>query len=88
MSASSLPAPGPLEIHSNNAAGKWTSFGLPWDNNAIATKLSKEDEAVHVGTLLTVVGEDARDMFSTFTWVADEDKKKISEVSRKCTEYC
>ena len=35
-----------------------------------------------------MIGEDARDVFSTCAWAAEEDKKKISEVLKKFAEYC
>ena len=65
-----LPAPGTPEIYNNNAASKWTTFQLAGDNFTIATKLSKEDETVQVGTLWAVTGEDTKAVFWTFTWVA------------------
>ena len=61
-----LPPPPPLEIHGANVADKWKKFRLAWNSYALATELTKKPEPVQVATLLTIIGEDARDVFSTF----------------------
>ena len=69
-----LPPPTPLDIHDQNAAEKWKKFDLAWNSYALATELNKKSEAVQVATLLTVIGEEARDVYSTFTdWAAEGD---------------
>ena len=67
---------------------KWKKFLLAWTNYALATKLDKEDEAVQVATLLTVIEEDARDMYRTFEWSDVGDAQKIEPVLKKLGEYC
>lgn len=45
---------------------------VAWDNYSLATELIKKKEDVHVATLLTIIGKDARDVYSTFTdWPDD-----------------
>ena len=84
-----LSPPPALEIHSPNAADKWKKFFLAWDNYALATELAKKDEGVQVATLLTVIGEEAREVYSTFNdWEKDGDDKKIKPVLKKFGEYC
>ena len=84
-----LPSPAPLAIHDQNAADKWKKFRLAWTNYALAAELGKKSEAVQVATLLTVIGEEARDVYSTFTGWADEaDANKIAPVLQKFAEYC
>ena len=41
-------------------------------NYAMATELDKKPEAVRLATQLTVIGEEAGDVFSTFTDWAEE----------------
>ena len=49
-----------------------------WTNYALATGLNDKDEAVQVATLLTVIGEESQEVFSTFTgWTALGDDAKI-----------
>ena len=44
-------------------------FLLVWENYALATELNKKSEPVQVATLLTLTGEEAREVYSTFnTW--------------------
>ena len=84
-----LPPPPPLEIHDANAFEKWKKFGLAWTNYALATELTEKPEEVQVATLLTVIGEEARDVFTTFTgWAKAGDARKIGPVLAKFANYC
>ena len=83
-----LPPPPALEIHSPNAADKGKKFFLAWENYALATELSKKAEGVQVATLLTVIGEEPCEVYSTFNdWANDGDDKKIKPVLKKFREY-
>ncbi|XP_078354448.1 uncharacterized protein LOC144639063 [Oculina patagonica] len=91
----SLPPPTPLEIHDQNAAEKWKKFNLAWNSYSLATELNKKSEKVQVATLLTVIGEEAHDVYpppgrgSTFTdWAEEGDQDKIVPVLQKFAEYC
>ena len=62
-----LPPPIVLEIHDQNVAEKWKRFRLAWESYcgySLATELSEKPEPVQVATLLTIIGEEARDVFS------------------------
>ena len=63
----SLPSPTALDIHNAQAAESWRCFKTAWMNNSAATGLKEKEEAVQVGTLLTVIGEEAREVYATFT---------------------
>ena len=54
----------------------------------IATKLNKKSETVQVTTLLTVIGEVAREVFATFRWQDEEDQAKIGKVVDKFKADC
>ena len=84
----SLPPPAMLEIHHTQAAERWKRFKTAWTNYSIATGLNGKEEAVQVATLLTVIGEEAREIYTTFTWSAAGDETKIQEVLDKFQEYC
>ena len=75
-----LPAPPPLEIHDHQAAEKWKRFKRAWSNYSLATELDGKPEKVQVAMLLTVIGEDAREVFATFTWETEGDDAKIDKV--------
>ena len=84
-----LPPPLVLEIHDQQAAEKWKKFKLAWTNYSLATGLSDKAEPVQVATLLTVIGEEAREVFSTFSgWEHDDDNEKIAPVLAKFEQYC
>ena len=83
-----LPAPPPLEIHDGNVTEKWEKFRLAWSNYALATELNKKSEPVQVATLLTAIGEDTRDVYSTFNWADKANKNKIESVLQHFPNYC
>ena len=87
-SSSVLPPPSPLEIHHQNAAEKWEKFSLSWRSYALALELSKKDEDVQVGTLVTVIGADSQEVYTTFTRTNPAGAEKIDAVLKQFQEYC
>ena len=84
-----LPPPAPLDIHDANAADKWKKFRRAWASYSLATELNEKSETIQVATLLTVIGEEAREVFSTFTdWTREGDESKIQPVLAKFESYC
>ena len=81
MAASNLlPVPQQLEIHDPQAAEKWKRFKRAWTNYSLAIGLTEKAENVQVATLLTVIGEEAREVFATFSWTERGDEAKINKV--------
>ena len=78
----------PLDIHDANVSEKWKRLKLAWDSYSLATELNKKAEERQVAMLLMIIGEDAQDVFSTFTWGNDGDAKKINLVLKQFEEYC
>ena len=59
-----LPLPQAVrDSRSTSSREKWKRFKRAWISYALATKLKGKDEAVQVATLLTVIGEEAREVF-------------------------
>ena len=58
-----LPPPPALELNNRNVAEK---FDFAWSNYALATELNEKAEPEQVAAILTITGEEARDIFSTF----------------------
>ena len=86
-----LPAPQALDLQEANVAEKWKKFQIAWDNYSLATELGKKEQKVQVTTLLTIIGEEARDLFSTFTsvtWADKGDKSKSKPVLGKFSASC
>ena len=82
-----LPPPA-LEIHDGNEPERWKKFRLAWSSYALATELNKKSEPVEVATLLTVIGEDTKDAYSTFNWDDEVNKNKTEPVLQQFTNYC
>ena len=62
---------------------------MAWTNYSQATELNKKPEAVQVATLLMVIGEEAQNVFSTFTeWSEPDDDKKRELVLELFAQYC
>ena len=83
-----LPPPAIFDIHDGAAAETWKEWRARFECFRIATKLDKEDPAVQVSTLLTVIGAEAHKVFSTFTWATAGDDKRVDKVLDKFAEYC
>ena len=84
-----LPPPPPLDVHGVQAADNWKRFERAWRNYALAMELNKKSETIQVATLLTVIGEEAREVFATFTgWENEDDNDKIEPVLQKFADYC
>ena len=84
-----LPPSLPLDIHDPNASERWKKFKNAWDNYSMAMKLNKEEELVQVATLLTVIGEEAQEVFTPFLdWKTEGNEKKIGPVLQTFSQYC
>ena len=84
-----LPPPLPLDIHGAQAADSWKKFKCAWLNFSLATELNKKPEPVQLAMLLTLVGEEACEVFTTFTdWAEDGDDAKIAPVLENFAAYC
>ena len=71
-----LPPLTPLQIHDIQVSERWKTFKRAWDSYALALELDK-------------IGEEAREVFSTFTnWNAEGNEAKIGTVLTKFGEYC
>ena len=55
----------------------------------MTTELDTKSEGIQVATLLTVIGEKARDVYYTITdWANEGEENKIAPVLQKFSEYC
>ena len=89
MAMAQLPVPTALDIHDVNAADMWRKFLNAWTNYALATELDSKPQPVQVATLLTVIGEDSREVYSTFKdWAVDGDARRITPVLQRFAAYC
>ena len=78
-----LPPLEPLNLSGGNISANWKKFKQKYTNYDIATRISSKDSVTRVATLLTVIGNDAIDVFNTLTWNEEGDDKKIEKVLLK-----
>ena len=83
-----LPPPEALHLSGGNISSNWKKFKQKYTNYEIATGISSKDSSTRVATLLTVIGNDAIDVFNTLTWDEEGDDKKIEKVLLKFEEHC
>ena len=81
-----LPPPTPLDINDSNAAENWKEFEQAWRNYSVAMKLHQEPETVQIATLLTVIGAEARKVFSTFTFGEGEERFPYNPIHLLCMQ--
>ena len=74
-----LPPPEPLKILDGNTAQKWKKFKQKWDNYEVATGVAGKEQSTRVATLLTVIGEEAVDVYNTFIWDEEGDHLKVAK---------
>ena len=83
-----LPPPEPLKILDGNTSLKWKKFKQKWTNYEIATGVSEKEDATRVATFLTVIGEEAVDVYNTFNWATEGDILKTARVLEKFDAFC
>lgn len=85
----SFPPPEPLKLSGGNISAKFKQkFKQKYVNYEIATRISLKDGATRVATLLTVISNDAIDVFNNLTWDEEDDDKKIDKALSKFEQYC
>lgn len=83
-----LPPPEPLNLSGGNICENWKKFKQKYNNYEIATGINKKDDATRVATLLTVIGNEAIDVFNTLSWDEEGDEQKIEKVLLKLEQHC
>ena len=84
--SNSLPPPRPLSFE-GNLAENWRRWIQQFRLYLSATGSDKKDEKVQCSILLTVAGEDAVEVFNTFTFTETEEDK-IEPLIAKFRAYC
>ena len=82
-----LQPPGPLNLQ-GNLTENWRKWKQRFKLFSSASGLSEKDEKVQLATLLHVAGEEALEIYNTFTWDSDEDENKVNMIMAKFEAYC
>jgi hypothetical protein len=93
-----LPPPAPLQLSGGNLAENWKRFRQKFDVYMAATGGDQKEDRVKTSILLHVIGEEAVEVYNTFTWdvldnanppvLIPDQEHKLAIVLRKFEEYC
>jgi hypothetical protein len=73
---------------SGNLAGDWKRFSGQWTNYARAVKPEDEDDARQAAIFLACIGSDAYELFETFQFEEDDDRKKLTPIMTAFEAHC
>ena len=83
-----LPPLEPLKLQQENTAQKLKKLKQKWNNYETQTGVAKKDNPKCVVTLTTVTGEEAIDIYNTFTWYEQGNKLRVEKVLEKFELFC
>ena len=83
-----LNPPDPLQRSSGSVSQNWKRFKQKWSNYDLAIGTARKEDPIRVATFLTVIGDEALDVYNAFTWDSDEDKVKMDKVLEHFEQYC
>ena len=83
----SLHIPNPM-LFSGNVAENWKKFQQRFNIYRIASGAHSKDDEIQVALLLHTMGEDALEVFNSFTWENKDDENKYDKVLKKFSDYC
>ena len=69
-----------------NISDNWRRWKQRFTIYVTASKLNTEE--IKAATFLHVVGEDALELYNTFTWEADGDQHNMEKIMEKFEAYC
>ena len=79
MATSQLKPPTGLQL-TGNLSENWRKFKQRFEIYSIASGLNEKAEEIQVASLLHLVGKEALEVFNTFQFTTEGDKKKIKPV--------
>ena len=79
--------PEPLSFE-GNVAENWRRWKQRFQIFMTATGTDTMGDEVNSATLLHFAGPEALEIYNTFTWTVEGDKKNISKILEKFEEYC
>ena len=54
----------------------------------LAIGIARKEDPIREATFLTVIGDEALDVYNAFTWDRDPDKVKMDKVLEHFEQYC
>ena len=74
-----FPPPEPLQVSIGNSSQNWKRFKQKWSNYELATGVAAKDDAIRVATILTVIGDEALDVYNAFNGTTRRTKSKSTK---------
>ena len=84
---SGLKLPQALKIEGNLAVN-WKRFKRSWQNYAIIARLDQFEESYKAALFLSVIGEDALEMFEGMDFATETDRQILNKILEKFEEFC
>jgi hypothetical protein len=83
-----LQPPAALKVSGTGTSEHWTRFKEQWENYETATGLSEKSQEMRAAFILTIIGNDAYDVFRTMTFDPAENRKQIDHIVAAFDAYC
>ncbi|CAL8130302.1 unnamed protein product [Orchesella dallaii] len=85
---SHVPTPQALKLNSGNVSENWKKFSKAYEFYEIASGFEQRRDKVRVAALLSIIGVEATDLYSTFVWDRPDDQWIYSKVTEQFEKYC
>ena len=82
-----LKLPQPLKME-GNLATNWKRFKRTWQNYSVVARLENFEENFKAALFLSVIGEEALEMFGGMAFSNEADNQVLSQVIEKFEEFC
>ena len=82
-----MSAPSPLDLN-GNVSDNWRKFLQRFKIYLLATEKDQKPVAQQTAIFLHVAGEEAMEVYNTFTFGENEDRTNLEHVIDKFTNYC
>ena len=80
--------PDHLQLSSGNVSQNWKIFKQKWSNYELAIGIARKEDPIRVATFLTMISNEALDIYNAFMWDSDADKVKMDKVLEHFEQYC
>ena len=70
-----------------NKPAEWPDWRKRFSRYRTATKLDKESAEIQISTLIYAIGKEAENIFDSFTWENEDDKKDFDKVLKMYDNY-
>ena len=80
--------PGPLKLDSTNLEQSWKFWLQKYELYMTASGACEKPESTQVAIFLHLIGDEALQVYNTFSFVSDDERKQIAVVRQKFADYC